>query len=198
MIVSLYGPNRDNPEFYVELEERISEVGFENLIAGRDWNLVLDFTLDYYNYKHLNNTKTQKQVDNSLISDLLSTSVTDVGIEAGYRTDHSIITLALTFRKLETRNRLSWKFNNSILKEKTFVNESNDVIKTNKLSYERLYSDRQVEECEISDLVEDIPTLTLQKRLYLKGKLLKMKQVLHLKIWKTIKAQDLMVLQLNF
>ena len=49
LIVSLYGPNRDNPEFYVELEERISEVGFENLIIGGDWNLVLAFTLDDYN-----------------------------------------------------------------------------------------------------------------------------------------------------
>ena len=57
VIVSLYGPNRDNPEFYAELEERISEVGFENLIIGGDWNLVLDFTLDYYNYKHFNHAK---------------------------------------------------------------------------------------------------------------------------------------------
>ena len=45
LIVSLYGLNRDNTEFYVELEERISEVGFENFIIGGDWNLVLDFTL---------------------------------------------------------------------------------------------------------------------------------------------------------
>ena len=42
VIVSLYGPNRDHWEFYAE---RVSEVGFENLIGG-DWNLVLDFTLD--------------------------------------------------------------------------------------------------------------------------------------------------------
>ena len=27
---SLYGPNRDDPEFYAELEERINDVGFEN------------------------------------------------------------------------------------------------------------------------------------------------------------------------
>ena len=38
LIVSLFGPNRDNPEFYVELEERISEVRFENLTIGGDWN----------------------------------------------------------------------------------------------------------------------------------------------------------------
>ena len=39
VIVSLYGPNRDNPEFYAELEERISEVGFENLIIGGDCDI---------------------------------------------------------------------------------------------------------------------------------------------------------------
>ena len=68
----MYGPNRDDPEFYVELEERINEVGFENIITGRDWNLVLDCTLDCYNYKHHNKTKAQEQVDNFIINlDLL-------------------------------------------------------------------------------------------------------------------------------
>ena len=51
-------------------------------------------------------------------------------IEAGHRTDHSMITIALTFGKREYRNRLLWKFNNSLLKDKTFVNEINGVIKT--------------------------------------------------------------------
>ena len=162
VIVSLYGPNRDNPEFYAELEEWISEVGFENLIIGGDWNLVLDFTLDYYNYKHFNNAKAQEQVKNLminldlldiwreihpemrrytwrrntplqqsrldffLISDLLSTYVTEADIKSGYRTDHSMITLTLTLGKLETRNKLLWKFNNSLLKDKLFANEIND------------------------------------------------------------------------
>ncbi|WP_419629518.1 hypothetical protein, partial [Thiolapillus sp.] len=40
-----------------------------------------------------------------------------------------------------------------------------------KTFYERLYSDRQVEECEISDLVGDIPTLTLQEKTSLEGKI---------------------------
>ena len=72
MIVSLYGPNRDDPEFYVELEERINDVGFENIIIGADWNLVLDYTLDYYNYKHYNNIKAQEQLLNLVINlDLL-------------------------------------------------------------------------------------------------------------------------------
>ena len=72
LIVSLYGPNRDDPEFYAELEERINDVGFENVIIGGDWNLVLDYTLDYYNHKHHNNIKAQEQVNNLMINlDLL-------------------------------------------------------------------------------------------------------------------------------
>ena len=63
----MYGPNRDDPEFYVEFEERINEVGFENIIIGGYWNLVLDFTLDYYNCKHHNDTKAQEQVDRLII-----------------------------------------------------------------------------------------------------------------------------------
>ena len=72
LIVSLYEPNRDDPEFYAEFEERINDVGFENNIIGSDWNLVLDYTLDYYNYKYHNNIKAQEQVDNLMINlDLL-------------------------------------------------------------------------------------------------------------------------------
>ena len=44
LIVSLYGPNRDDPELYIDLEERISEVDIESIIIGGDWNLVFDFT----------------------------------------------------------------------------------------------------------------------------------------------------------
>ena len=72
MIVSLCGPNRDETEFYAELEERINDVGLENIITGGDWNLVLDYTLDYYNYKRHNNIYVQEQVDNLMINiDLL-------------------------------------------------------------------------------------------------------------------------------
>ena len=154
LIVSQYGPNRDDPEFYIELEERINDVGFENIIIGGDWNLVLDYTLDYYNYKHHTNIKAQEQVDSLminldlldiwrelylemrrytwrrntllksrkksiffLISDLLSTFVTNADIKAGFRTDHSMITLTLILGK-ESKNKLLWKFNNSLLKDK--------------------------------------------------------------------------------
>ena len=40
-----------------------------------------------------------------------------------------------------------------------------------KMFYERLYSDRQLEDCEILDLVEDIPTLTVQEKTSLEGEI---------------------------
>ena len=148
MIVSLYGPNHDNPEFYIELEERINETGSENIVIGGDWNLVLNFTLLLY-YKQKSRSKTiinldlvdiwreiypesrrytwrrktppqQSRLDFFLISDLLSTLVTDVDIKAGYRSDHSMIILTLTLGK-ESRSRLLWKFNNSLQKDTLFV-----------------------------------------------------------------------------
>ena len=51
------------------------------------------------------------------------------------------------------------------------IHEVEDIIKEVKTFSERLYSDRQVEECEISDLVGDIPTLTLQEKTSLEGKI---------------------------
>ena len=35
LIFSLYGPTRDDPEFYVELEERINEVGYRETDQNR-------------------------------------------------------------------------------------------------------------------------------------------------------------------
>ena len=44
LIVSLYGPNPDNPEFYIELEERINETGSVKYYYRRR----LEFSLKFY------------------------------------------------------------------------------------------------------------------------------------------------------
>ena len=51
------------------------------------------------------------------------------------------------------------------------IYETKDIIKEVKMFYERLYSDRQLEDCEILDLVEDIPTLTVQEKTSLEGEI---------------------------
>ena len=69
LVVNLYGPNKDDPQFYIDLIDRIRTFNFDNIIIGGDWNLVLNFSLDYSNYKHNNNVKAQEQVE-ILMNDL--------------------------------------------------------------------------------------------------------------------------------
>ena len=69
LLVNVYGPNRDNPDFYINLKEQIQNLGIENVIIGGDFNLVLDAAKDYHNYKHVNNPKAKEEVEN-MIEDL--------------------------------------------------------------------------------------------------------------------------------
>ena len=68
LICNVYGPNRDEPDFYVTLSNKIKQIAPDNIIMGGDWNLVLNFELDYYNYKHYNNVKAQEQVEQMMIT----------------------------------------------------------------------------------------------------------------------------------
>ena len=68
LICNVYGPNRDEPDFYVTLNNKIKQIAPDNIIMGGDWNLVLNSELDYYNYKHHNNIKAQEQVEQMMIN----------------------------------------------------------------------------------------------------------------------------------
>ena len=68
-LICLYGPNRDDPEFYSIIKELAEQ--YENpfsMICG-DWNLVQDHEKDTYNYANVNNPKARNAVIN-LKSDL--------------------------------------------------------------------------------------------------------------------------------
>ena len=67
LLISLYGPNKDDPLFYNKLKQHILEFKVDYTIIGGDWNLVQNFNLDYFNYKHYNNEKAQKQVNEMMI-----------------------------------------------------------------------------------------------------------------------------------
>lgn len=61
-LANIYGPNRDNPDFYSHVQNELEQLQYDGLIMGGDWNLVLNPTLDYQNYRHNNNTKAQEKV----------------------------------------------------------------------------------------------------------------------------------------
>ena len=74
LLVHVYGPNRDSPEFYDTVEEHVSEMGLSDIIMGGDWNLVLDPNTDYCNYKHVNNPLSRDRVED-MISNLDLTDI---------------------------------------------------------------------------------------------------------------------------
>lgn len=40
LICNIYGPNRDDPDFYIQLKDKINAFGSDNISIGGDWNLV--------------------------------------------------------------------------------------------------------------------------------------------------------------
>lgn len=57
-LVSIYGPNEDNPDFYRKIDEIIDDFENESVILCGDWNLVLNPQCDLFNYKNVKTTQT--------------------------------------------------------------------------------------------------------------------------------------------
>ena len=68
-ITNIYGPNRDSPNFYSNIKNRMEQYNDSSHIMCGDFNLVLDPTKDYENYSNVNNQNSRKEVL-SLISSL--------------------------------------------------------------------------------------------------------------------------------
>lgn len=74
-LVNLYGPNKDSPQFYNLIKDKIQEMNNPCIIAG-DFNLVLNPSIDYHDYLHINNPKARDSVleliiDNNLVGETL-------------------------------------------------------------------------------------------------------------------------------
>jgi exonuclease III len=57
ILVNLYGPNEDKPEFLSTLKTKIGEFDNNNTVIGGDFNVVQDYTLDNHNLANRNNKK---------------------------------------------------------------------------------------------------------------------------------------------
>lgn len=68
LLVNIYGPNKDNPNFYDNINVKIRQYEKHGLAIVGDWNLVINPYLDYDNYKHVNNPKAAEAVA-KIISD---------------------------------------------------------------------------------------------------------------------------------
>ena len=61
-LASLYAPNTDSPDFFTNIWEKISKLGNADVIICGDWNVVLDYHQDTYNYSRKNNPKARKEI----------------------------------------------------------------------------------------------------------------------------------------
>ena len=61
-LLSLYGPNMDNPDFYDQIMNIIEDFGNERYLLCGDFNLVLCPHIDCYNYLHVNNPNARDKL----------------------------------------------------------------------------------------------------------------------------------------
>lgn len=64
--MNIYGPNKDDPVFYINLFKTIQEIGNDTYIICGDFNLIVDPDIDCSNYKHINNPKARNYIINKI------------------------------------------------------------------------------------------------------------------------------------
>jgi exonuclease III len=67
-LLNIYGPNRDNPNFYEMVSEKMSQFNNTLYILAGDFNMVLNPDIDCFNYLHLNNPNARDKL-HSLMSE---------------------------------------------------------------------------------------------------------------------------------
>ena len=61
-LINLYGPSKDDPNFYEKINSIITEYDNLHTIICGDWNLVLNKKMDCYNYVNINNPLARNRV----------------------------------------------------------------------------------------------------------------------------------------
>ena len=60
--INLYAPNKDFPEFFVQVKEIIESNNRSYVMLCGDLNLVIDPSIDCDQYKHINNPKSRETI----------------------------------------------------------------------------------------------------------------------------------------
>ena len=125
----------------VKAQEKVEEIIADHCLVDiwRELSLQLQrFT------RRRTNPCQQSRLDFFLISENLCNTVRDTDITPGYRSDHSMLTLELSFGEDCTQKKTYWKFNSSLLKDSEFVQEVNDTIEKVIQQYAALPYDRNI------------------------------------------------------
>ena len=105
-----------------------------------------------YTWRRFNTIK-QSRLDYFLISDALSVDILNVDIQPGYRTDHSLVTIMVKNGSIKEKCKGYWKFNNSLLYEKKYIDIVKLAISKIKKQYAALvYKFENINEINDNDL----------------------------------------------
>ena len=109
-----------------------------------------------------NNVRKQSRLDFFLISENLESLVQNIDIEAGYRTDHSLVCLEID-TKLEKRGRGLWKFNTSLLRNEEYI----QIVKSTLQECIELYAALPYERTKLNEISPDDLHLMIPWKLFL-------------------------------
>ena len=116
------------------------------------------------------NSNQHGRLDYFLISDTLISELNGVGNYSGYRSDHTIVNIQLKKGKRE-KSRQFWKFNNSLLKDKDYVDEIKTLINNIKKQYSILVYNHD----DIHNIENDKLELVINDQLFFETLLLEIR-----------------------
>ena len=68
VIANIYGPNSDQPQFFQELFEKITDLGLSEVIITGDYNVTLNHEIDNQNYASPRNINARKKLNDLMTS----------------------------------------------------------------------------------------------------------------------------------
>ena len=186
-IINIYGPNKDDPNFYRVVAEKIQVSDHDYLIWCGDFNMtLLNFVsinnpkargvvnslieetnrVDLFRFCHPDtkrytwrkkNPLKQARLDYILVSTCFTDMIDSVNIKPGYRSDHSMVEFTFLISNFE-RGRGTWKFNNSLLKDQKYLTLINNCIREEYKRYAiPLYQHEFLEKGSYQDIQLTIP-----------------------------------------
>ena len=156
LLVNVYGPNEDNPNFYHSLRDHLETFQTDHTIIGGYFNFVISKDVDSFNYAREYNVNAKQmfinfindyalidtwrtlhpneleytwsrnnplkcgRLDMIFVNAELISSVRDVIIKPGYRTDHCVVVMHMQLTEIDKGPGI-WKFNESILQDTEYV-----------------------------------------------------------------------------
>ena len=67
IFVNIYAPNRDDPQFFINIQNILQRLNIDNIILGGDWNMLINSKQDGKNYKNINNPKAREIVNDIIL-----------------------------------------------------------------------------------------------------------------------------------